>query len=261
MNPSTAFRTIVLRASVLAVLLAGAAGARAGIFDDDEARRAILDLRSRLSALEDSKRSRDAQIDQTLQQLQSSLLELNTQNEQLRQQIAQMRGDNEQLARDLADVQRHQKDLVQGVNDRLKAVEPQKVDLDGKSFTADPDEVHSYEDAMSTLRSGDFDHATQSLKAFMSRWPASGYGDSVRYWLGNAQYGAKDYKGAIATFRTFVASAPDHPRAPEAMLAIANCQVEMKDTRSARRTLDELMKTYPKSEAAGAARDRLASLK
>jgi tol-pal system protein YbgF len=254
-------RTRLLRAAACAALLAGVANARAGIFDDDEARRAILDLRSRLSALEDSKRSHDAQVDQTLKQVQDSLLEISNQNEQLRQQLAQMRGENEQLARDLSDVQRHQKDLQQGVNDRLKAVEPQKVDLDGKSFTADPDEVRSYEDAMSTLRGGDFDHASQSYKSFLQRYPASGYGDSVRYWMGNAQFGAKDYKGAIVTFRSFVTSAPDHPRAPEALLAIANCQIELKDTRSARRTLDDLMKTYPKSEAAGAARDRLASLK
>ena len=50
-------------------------------------------------------------------------------------------------------------------------------------------------------------------------------------------------------------------RAPEAMLAIANCQAELKDSKSARRTIDELLKTYPKSEAAQAGRERLAALK
>ena len=71
----------------------------------------------------------------------------------------------------------------------------------------------------------------------------------------------RDYKEAIASFRSLVASAPDSPRAPEALLAIANCQAELKDTKSARRTIDELVKTYPKSEAAAAGRERLASLK
>ena len=56
-------------------------------------------------------------------------------------------------------------------------------------------------------------------------------------------------------------SSPDSPHAPEALLAIANCQAELKDTKSARRTIDELTKTYPKSEAAQAGRERLASLK
>ena len=50
-------------------------------------------------------------------------------------------------------------------------------------------------------------------------------------------------------------------RAPEAMLSIANCQIELKDTRAARATLESLVKTYPQSEAAQAGKERLARLK
>jgi TolA-binding protein len=42
---------------------------------------------------------------------------------------------------------------------------------------------------------------------------------------------------------------------------MANSQAEMKDTKSARKTLDDLVKAYPKSEAAQAGKERLASLK
>ena len=108
--------------------------------------------------------------------------------------------------------------------------------------------------AISTRRS-------RLLAAFQRRYPSSGYADSVRFWLGNALYGKRDHKEAIAAFRAFVNGAPDHPRAPEALLALANSQAEMKDTRGARRTLDELIKTYPQSEAAQAGKERLASLK
>ena len=52
--------------------------------------------------------------------------------------------------------------------------------------------------------------------------------------------------------------APDHPRAPEALLAMANCQAEMKDTSGARGTLDDLVKAYPKSEAAAGRQGTLA---
>jgi TolA-binding protein len=55
--------------------------------------------------------------------------------------------------------------------------------------------------------------------------------------------------------------APDHARAPEAVLSIANCQIELKDNPGARRTLEDLVKAYPQSEAALAARDRLARLR
>ena len=42
---------------------------------------------------------------------------------------------------------------------------------------------------------------------------------------------------------------------------IANRQVELKDTKAARRTLEELVKAHPQSEAAGAARERLSRLR
>jgi TolA-binding protein len=45
------------------------------------------------------------------------------------------------------------------------------------------------------------------------------------------------------------------------MLAIANSQAEMKDGRAARKTIEELIQTYPNSEAALAGKERLASLK
>ena len=96
---------------------------------------------------------------------------------------------------------------------------------------------------------------------FQRRYPASGYADSVRFWLGNALYGKRDYKEAIAAFRAFVAAAPENPRAPEALLALANTQAEMKDARGARKTIEDLVKTYPQSEAAQAGKERLASLK
>ena len=254
-----AFAAVRRTCAVAALLACGSA--HAGLFDDDEARRAIIDLRTRITQLEDSSKVQTAQTAQQLQQLQNALLDLTNQNEQLRQQIAQLRGTNEQLAKDLSDVQRHQKDIVQGVDDRLKKVEPQQVNLDGKTFMADPDEVAAYEAATATLRSGDFDKAQVALSNFLRRYPASGYADQARYWTGNAQYGNRDFKGAIVTFRAFIAAAPDHPRAPEAELAIANCQIELRDIRGAKATLNDLMKTYPKSEAAVAGRERLSSLK
>ena len=61
--------------------------------------------------------------------------------------------------------------------------------------------------------------------------------------------------------RSFVTTSPENIRAPEALLAMANCQIELKDPRSAKKTLEELLKLYPKSEAAQAARERLVAMK
>ena len=72
---------------------------------------------------------------------------------------------------------------------------------------------------------------------------------------------ATPYKDAVESHQRLVREFPDHPRTPEAMLALANSQVELKDTKGARRTLEDLVKQHPQSEAAGAAKERLARLK
>ena len=45
------------------------------------------------------------------------------------------------------------------------------------------------------------------------------------------------------------------------MLSIANCQIELKDNAAARKTLEDLIKAYPQSEAARRGRERLARLR
>jgi tol-pal system protein YbgF len=193
--------------------------------------------------------------------LRRSLLDLNNQLEKAREETAQLRGSNEQLTREVSELQRRQRDVGQAVDERLRKIEPVKVTVDGNEFLADPEEKRANDEAMAMLRTGDFDRASVMLGNALRRYPASGYAASLRYWLGNAQYGRRDYKEAITTFRGFVTSAPEHPRAPEALLALANSQAEMKDNKGARKTIDELIKAYPRSEAAQAGKERLASIK
>ena len=257
----------VLRLSLMALAMGAAftQPARAGLFEDDEARKAILDLRAKVQANEDAAKRRDEQINalvqDQIQPLRRSMLDLNSQIEALRAEIAKLRGANEQLARDLADTQRKLVDQSQSVEARLKPLEPQKVSLDGREFQVAPEERSQYEAAIGLVRRGDFAEAVAALNAFLKRYPASGYTDSVRFWLGNAQYGKRDYKDAIATFKAFIAGNPDHPRAGEALLALANCQIELKDNKAARRSLEDLIKAYPGTEAAQAGKERLHALK
>ena len=172
-----------------------------------------------------------------------------------------MRGQNEKLRRDVSDLQQHQKDISKNVDDRLRQFEPETVQVDGREFKAEPAEKNDYEAALAVFRTGKFPDAVTAFQAFVRKYPQSGYLPSARFWLGNAQYATRDYKSAIDNFKALLAGAPDHPRAPEAALSIANCQVELKDTKAARKTLEDLMRVYPQSEAASAAKERLARLK
>lgn len=235
------------------------------LFGDDEARKAIIELRQKVDAnqqaaeaarkaLETSKQDNDATT-------RRSLLELSNQIEQLRDEMARLRGLNEQLARDVSELQRQQKDVQSGLDERLRQVEPLKITHDEVSFTAAPAEKREFDAALEQLRRSEFAASIDAYAAFLRRYPLSGYMPSALYWMGNAQYATRAYKEALETHRRLVTQYPNHVRTPEALLAMANSQVELKDTKGARRTLDQLVKDHPQTEAATAGKERLARLR
>jgi tol-pal system protein YbgF len=256
-----------LRKSALAVAVLWAAAApwaHAAIFEDSEARRAILELRQRVDTLQQTnQRSADElrRLNEDNVQLRRSLLDFQTQFETLRVEQSKLRGQNEQLLRDVSDLQRRQKDIAQGVDERLRQFEPIKVTVDGQEFQADPAEKRDFDAGLAVFRTGKFAEAATAFTTFLKQYPRSGYAASARFWLGNAQYATRDYKEAIANFKQMLTDAPNHARAPEAALSVANCQIELKETRGARKTLEDLVRAYPQSEAAAAAKERLSRLK
>lgn len=236
--------------------------AHAGLFDDAEARRAIVDLREKVARLIEQQKAGQTEstaVQEQMAQVKRSMLDLTSQFELMRADAAKLRGQNEQLAQEIAELQRVQRDIRQGVDDRIRKLEPQMVSVDGKEFLADTEEQRQFNESLALLRKGDFAGAASGFAAFHKRYPSSGYNDSVLFWLGNAQYAKRDYREAMTSFRTLVTNAPEHPKAPEALLSVASCQTELKETKGARRTLEDLLKQYPKSEAAQAAKERLAA--
>jgi TolA-binding protein len=193
--------------------------------------------------------------------LRRSLLDLNNQIEALRAELAKLRGSDEQLSRDLAEVQRRQKDVGQALDERLRKLEPEGLTLDGrKSSSTRP------KSAPTTTPWPPSAQATSSAPPVC--WPPfSGAFRPARIWTRCASGRAMRCTASATTRRRSPSSgpswpaSPDHPRAPEALLALANSQAEMKDPRGARKTIDELLKAYPKSEAAQAGKERLAAIK
>jgi tol-pal system protein YbgF len=251
-------RSQVVAAFLLSALVGNAC---AGLFDDEEARRAILDLRQnnaelRLQITAEIQRSTEEGV-----QLRKGLFDLQNQLETARAEVAKLRGQGEQMERELADLQRSQKDAAQSTDERLRKLEPVRISLDGRDLVVEQSEKRDYESALAIFRKSEFANAQIVFADFLNRYPQTGYRPSALFWLGNAQYATKDYKEAMVNFRSLIAAAPDHARAPEAALAIANCQLEMKDNKAARKTLEDLVVKYSNSEAAAAAKDRLTRFK
>ena len=248
------------RPLALIALLCCSVQAQAGLFEDDEARRAITEMRTQRTQDLDAEKARNDALSAQIEQLKRSLLDMNSQLDQLRNDMNKLRGQDELLARDLSELQRKQKDVQSTIEDRVRKLEPQPITLDGKAFKVDPEEKREFDEAMARMRAADFAGGAAGMNGLLQRYPSTGYRESAWYWLGNANYGLRQYKEAIAAFKLLVDTSPDHQRSPEALLSIANCFTELKDLDTARKTLELVMRQYPQSEAAQAAKDRMATL-
>lgn len=230
------------------------------LFGDDEARKAILELRARVAEMENRLREKDAELATRIERLEaanSAQLEFANTIDAQRREIAMLRGQVETLTNEVTTLQKRNRDLYTDLDTRLKAFEPIAANIDGRPATVERAEQAAYDAALAQFRSGDFRGAAASLQAFLAKWPKSAHAPAANYWLGNSLYGLKDYRAAIAAQQVVVDRYADSARAPDALLNIAASQIELKDTPRARAALLKVVTDYPGSEAAKVAEERL----
>ncbi len=92
--------------------------AHAQLFSDDDARKAILELRQR------TEHAVQSELGARLDTAQRNQLDLANQNETLRQEIARLRGQVETLTNEVATLQKRNRDLYTDLDARLKKFEP-----------------------------------------------------------------------------------------------------------------------------------------
>ncbi len=230
--------------------------ASAGLLDDEEARRAILDLRAKVDAI-----ARDLSARIETKSDKSAQLDMLNQHEQTMQEIARLRGQIEVLANEVSKVQNSQRQLYADLDARLKRLEPRQETIDGQVAEVMPTEKAAYEAAMERFKTGDYKGASGMLQDFVRRYPNSPYAPNAQYWLGNAYFVQGEYKDAIAAQEVVLSSYAESPKAPDAMLNIGSSYTELKDKKNARKAFQQLVKKYPSSAAAQTAKDRLAALK
>ncbi|WP_153099562.1 tol-pal system protein YbgF [Paraburkholderia hayleyella] len=224
--------------------------AHAGLFDDDQARQAVLDLRAKSDNLASQ-----------LAAAQRTILDQSNRLDQLNQQVATLRGQSEDLANQFTTLQKQQKDYYTDLDSRLKKFEPQQQTVDGVEGTVQPGETEAFNTASQQFRNGEYKNAAASFRSFIAQYTHSPYQPTAQYWLGNALYALRDYKGSTAALQNVVKNYPQHPRAPEALLAIANNQVEQGQKTAAKKTLEQLIAQYGSSTVAQTAQSKLSQIK
>lgn len=213
------------------------------IFSDDEARKAILEMRK------------------SVQASQGAILDLQNQIEKLRTENAQLRGQIESLQKQTDDLTKNQKTYYQDLDNRLTRFEPQTIEVEGVTGVAQPGERSAYEEALNAFQNNQIKKADSDLTAFIRKYPSSPYLPLALFWSGNTKYALKDYNGSINQLQTLITRFPGHQRVPAAMLTLGNANLESGKKAVAKKVLSDLIAKYPDSEAAKEAKPIVANIK
>ncbi|UCV18870.1 tol-pal system protein YbgF [Ferribacterium limneticum] len=230
----------------------GAVQAHAGVFDDEEARRQVADLRIKT----------EARFDQQAK----GQLDLASQIQRQADEIARLRGQIETLNYELETAKKRQQDFYLDLDTRLRKFET----ADSANATVNPEngpnskpatdpakESQDYEAALNQFKAGKYKEAAAGFGAYVQKYPASSLAPNAQYWLGNAWYAQRDCKRAIEAQSVVTTKYPESPKAADAWLAIATCQQELGNPTGVKRSLETVMTKYPGTPAADTARDRL----
>ena len=215
--------------------------------------------------------------------------------DQLQNEVQRLNGDNESLRHELEIMQKRQRELYLGLDQRLQAqavvpvstvvptiaskvetpqstaenpVEPTaavKNDEQPKLPDSAPVAVENgeaaYQDALQTLRSGQYEQAVTALTAFPDKYPQSSYLPNAYYWQGEANYVLRHFDLAIAAFQNVIDRFPASSKVADATLKQGFSQYELGKVAEAKVTLINVMEQYPNTSAARLAKVRLDRIK
>ncbi len=118
-----------------------------------------------------------------------------------------------------------------------------------------------YRAAYAKLKDNQPEAAAAEFRAFVQRFPNHDLADNAQYWLGETYYARAAYKDAAPEFRAVLRRWPSGNKAPDALLKLAYCLLQIGEAGEGRTTLGEVIDHYPRTEAAQLARKRLDELK
>lgn len=211
---------------ITALALSIACSTSAYAFSDDEARRAILELRE--------------QVQRMAEQDRNVRLEFADQLEMLKQEVMTLRGKVEQLK------------WASGLSNNTNQ--------DGSQSTlraADPQEQAAFEGPDALFRSGKYAEASDGFKTFIEAYPDSILTPEARFYRGSSLYATKQFRQSITALKELIDATPEDPKAPDALLIIAASQIELDDFNGAKASLQRITKDYPNTSAAKTAAERL----
>jgi tol-pal system protein YbgF len=215
-----------------------------------------------------------------------SLAELLLQIEALNAEVRQLRGLVEVQAHELERMKARDRDLNADFDRRLREIERRAAVAPGTAeaeiaghgaATAgtiaatrpagtaggaiSAEEQQAYDAAFRLMKQGQYERAAKAFRDYIARYPRGPLTDNAQYWLGEANYVVRNFKGALDEFNKVLTDFPGSPKAPDALLKVGYAHIELGNAAKGRDALSQVVARYPGTPAAKSAQDRLAKLK
>jgi tol-pal system protein YbgF len=190
----------------------------------------------------------------------------------IKEELSQLRGQNEVLQHELTQLKSRQRELYLDMDRRLQGLEaggvvsapaaagaaavagtaaataskpPAQPATQAKPATSASTleaERKAYKRSFELLKEGRYEKSATEFRAFLKKYPSSGYAANAQYWLGEAYYVSKKYSEALAEFKKVVKDYPQSSKIGDARLKLGFTYYELGNWEQARKTLQALSK-------------------
>ncbi len=113
----------------------------------------------------------------------------------------------------------------------------------------------AYQQAFTLVRERKFDESVQAFEQFIQTYPTSDNLANAYYWIGEVKLAQQQLDSAKVAFETVVSQFVGHRKRPDALYKLGVVMDRLGDAAAQQSSFKQLLDEYPKSSAAGLARN------
>ncbi len=113
----------------------------------------------------------------------------------------------------------------------------------------------AYQQAFTLVRERKFDESVQAFEQFIQTYPTSDNLANAYYWIGEVKLAQQQLDSAKVAFETVVSQFVGHRKRPDALYKLGVVMDRLGDAAAQQSSFKQLLNEYPKSSAAGLARN------
>ena len=235
--------------------------------DFEEMKRRLAEMERSVAAQRQARQGEDALAPLAKNQadLQAGLDTLRVEFQSLSGRIQDQSRERDQLRSELALVRDDLGLKAAALEDRLDTLEKAQQKIKDQAQASPPPAPAPevlYAGAVELIqKKQDFPRARTMLEEFLQGNPRHHLTVNAMYWIGESYYGEKKYENAILQFQDVIQKYGDHPKVASALYKQGLSFHALGDNKNAKVILKKVSDTFPLSEEAKRAKEKLATIK